>query len=147
MKRFVFALVTLIAMVASAAPLKMKPTPYKKGPDFYRGVVYFHYDIKGKKVRESLHIQQDIIRVNAEPVQKKNWKKGEPAMKVLLKLEKSSPAKCTSGSYSLRVAKGEQKSQVEKGCVGTPRFNLLQKSFATLKDLVPKQYDKNLNPI
>ncbi|WP_413291889.1 hypothetical protein ACLSU7_10730 [Bdellovibrio sp. HCB185ZH] len=147
MSKFVFAVITFMALISSAAPLKVKAPPYKKGPDFYRGVVYFHYDIKGKKERESLHIQQDIIRVNAEPVQKKNWKKGESAMKVLLKLEKSSTAKCTSGSYSLRVAKGEQKSQVEKGCVGTPRFKQLQQSFATLKDLVPKQYDKNLNPI
>ncbi|QLY25713.1 hypothetical protein [Bdellovibrio sp. KM01] len=147
MKKIVFALITLMVMTVSAAPLKMKAAPYKKGPDFYRGVVYFHYDIKGKKEKESLHIQQDIIRVNAEPVQKKNWKKGEPAMKVLLKLEKSSSAKCTAGSYSLRVAKGEQKSQVEKGCVGTPRFKQLQQAFAILKDLVPKQYDKNLNPL
>jgi hypothetical protein len=136
-----------MAMTVSAAPLKMKPTPYKKDPPFYRGVVYFHYDIKGKKGRESLHVQQDMVRVNAEPVLKKNWKKGEPAMKVLLKLEKSSTAKCTGGSYTLRVAKGEEKSQVEKGCVGTPRFKQLEKSFAVLKDLVPKQYDKDLNPL
>ncbi len=147
MKKFIFAFISLVALTVSAAPLKMKPTPYKKDPPFYRGVVYFHYDIKGKKERNSLHIQQDIVRVNAEPIQKKNWKKGEPAMKVLLTLEKSAAAKCTTGSYTLRVAKGEQKSQVEKGCVGTPRFKKLEQSFATLKGLLPKQYDKNLNPI
>jgi hypothetical protein len=122
------------------------PPPKKEAP-FYRASVYFHYDVKGKPHREALHIEQNKIRVNAEEVQKKNWKKGEPAMKVVTKLEKASAAACPKNSYLLKVKKGETKTQTEKGCVGTPRFKQLEASFASLKGLVPKMYDKNMNPL
>ncbi|WP_413586059.1 hypothetical protein [Bdellovibrio sp. HCB274] len=141
MKRILIALITLVSFSAFAAPKKeIKETQP------FRGVSYFSYDLNGKKHRESLHVQKDTIRVNGEEVQKMNWKKGEPAMKIVLKLVKSSTAKCTAGTYKLRVEKGEKKSQSETGCVGTPRFKTLEQSFATLKGLVPKQYKKDMTP-
>ncbi|WP_413583205.1 hypothetical protein [Bdellovibrio sp. HCB288] len=141
MKRLLFAIITSVSLSTVAAP---KNSDKETQP--YRGVVYFKYDLNGKKHRESLHIQKDVIRVNAEEVQKKNWKKGEPAMKVVTKLEKSSTAKCTAGKYTLKVEKSGKKSQSESGCVGTPRFKQLETSFAALKSLVPKQYNKDMTP-
>ncbi|WP_413559471.1 hypothetical protein [Bdellovibrio sp. HCB209] len=150
MKKILFATVTLLAMSAFAAPKKKTTAPAAKteqAAPFYRGVSYFRYpDAKGKKVRNSLHIQQDVIRVNAEEMPKKNWKQGEAAMKVVTKLEKTSADKCPKNFYTLRVAKGIQKSQVEKGCLDTPRFKQLQASFGTLKGLLPKEYNKDMTP-
>ncbi|WP_413576621.1 hypothetical protein ACLVWU_01140 [Bdellovibrio sp. HCB290] len=141
MKRILIALITVVSFSAFAAPKKeIKETQP------YRGVVYFNYELSGKKIRESLHVQKDTIRVNGEEVKKANWKKGEPAMKTLLKLEKSATSKCTAGEYTLKVAKGGKKSQSEKGCVGTPRFKQLEQSFVALKDLLPKQYKKDMTP-
>lgn len=146
MKKFFFILITLVAFGASAAP-KKKTAPPKKEDPFYRGTVYFHYDVNGKHHREALHIEKNKIRVNAEEVQQKNWKKGEGAMKVVTKLAKASAATCPKSSYLLKVKKGDAKTQTEKGCVGTPRFKQLETSFANLKSLVPKMYDKNMNPL
>ncbi|UYL10342.1 hypothetical protein B9G69_007080 [Bdellovibrio sp. SKB1291214] len=146
MKKFILMLITFVAFGASAAPKKKTPAPKKEAP-FYRASVYFHYDVKGKHHREALHIEQNKIRVNAEEVQQKNWKKGEASMKALTKLEKSSPASCPKNSYLLKVKKGETRTQTEKGCVGTPRFKQLESAFANLKSLVPKMYDKNMNPL
>lgn len=148
MKRILFATVTLLAMTVFGAPKKAAPVAKAdKTTPFYRGVAYLNYkDAKGTKLRESLHIQQDIIRVNAEELQRKNWKQGEAAMKVLTKIEKTSTSKCPKNFYTLRVAKGAQKSQLEKGCTDTPRFKQIQQAFGSLKGLLPKEYNKDMTP-